>query len=213
LSRLVGYREDPGKIEGQQLLWQVAADILPRANVSAFNQALMELGSLLCTPDEPRCGQCPLAVICVARAIGLQDAIPPPKRRQKHTELHEAAIVVRHRERVLLRQCAHGERWAGLWDFPRFAIEASGPLFARDEIVVKVREQTGVICSPVHLLTTMKHGVTRYRITLDCYRADYLSGRVTAHRKVPVRWVELSHLSDYPLSVTGRKLAREIADV
>ena len=50
------------------------------------------------------------------------------------TELHEAAVVVRRNGRVLVRQCAEGERWAGLWDFPRFALEAEGPLFAREEI-------------------------------------------------------------------------------
>ena len=64
------------------------------------------------------------------------------------------------------------ERWAGLWDFPRFPIEADGPLFAREEIVAKVAAQTGITCEPGALLNTMKHGVTRYRITLDCYQAD-----------------------------------------
>ena len=108
----------------------------------------MELGSLVCTPSDPKCDECPLAGVCAAYAAGLQHKIPRPKAKQQYTELREAAVVIRRNGRVLMRECGAGERWAGLWDFPRFALEAEGPLFAREEIVDKVREQTGVTCSP-----------------------------------------------------------------
>ena len=100
-------------------------------------------------------------------------------------------------------QCGEGERWAGLWDFPRFALEAEGPLFAQREIAAKVREQTGITCAPGPLVHTIKHGVTRYRITLDCYVADYTSGKV----REPARWIKAAKLADLPLSTTGRKIA------
>jgi A/G-specific adenine glycosylase len=180
--------------------------------VARFNQALMELGSLVCTPADPRCGECPLGELCAARAAGLQHAIPRTKRKPAITELHEAAVVVRKNGLVLLRQCGDGERWAGLWDFPRFALEAAGPLSAAKEIVSKVRAQTGIACTPGPLIKTMRHGVTRFRITLDCYRADFLSGRVKSSNGSPVLWVALPRLADYPLSTTGRKIARAAAD-
>jgi A/G-specific adenine glycosylase len=213
LARLVGYRGDVTKREGQQLLWHVAEAILPRERVAQFNQALMELGSLVCAPAEPRCGECPLADICEARAAGLQAAIPAPKSRTIYTELHEAAVVVHKNGTVLLRQCGDGERWAGLWDFPRFAVEAEGPQFARDEIVAKVREQTGVTCQPETHLKSIKHGVTRFRITLDCYQAAYQGGRVKRGGGPPVRWVELTQLTAYPLSTTGRLLTTMVMPV
>ncbi|MEX2093864.1 MAG: A/G-specific adenine glycosylase, partial [Pirellulales bacterium] len=176
LSRLIAYRDDPLNAAGQRVLWQTAADILPQKNVARFNQALMELGSLVCTPAEPRCEDCPLANVCAAHAAELQHEIPRPKAKQQYTDLREAAVVIRRNGRVLMRECGEGERWAGLWDFPRFAVEAEGPPFADDEIVSKVREQTGVTCSPGPLVKTIKHGVTRYRITLDCFNADYVAG-------------------------------------
>ena len=104
--------------------------------------------------------------------------IPLAKPRQVYTDLREAAVIVRKNGSVLVRQCGADERWAGLWDFPRFAVEADGPLFARKEIAAKVASQTGINCHPGGLLKTMKHGVTRYRITLDCYQATFVSGRV-----------------------------------
>jgi A/G-specific adenine glycosylase len=211
LSRLIGYRDDPLRAAGQRTLWQVAEAILPQKNVAEFNQALMEVGSLVCTPSEPNCHECPLWCLCAARAAGLQHEIPHPKVRAATTELHEAAVVVLRNGRVLMRQCGGRERWAGLWDFPRFAIEADGPLFAQEEIVAKLFLQTGVKCAPGPLLKTLKHGVTRYRITLDCYEAAYVSGRARSTGGSLVRWARPKDLSDLPLSTTGRKIARLIA--
>jgi A/G-specific adenine glycosylase len=208
LSRFIGYRDDPTKAAGQRLLWQTAEDLLPQTSVAEFNQALMELGSLICTPAEPKCDECPLVKLCAAQAAGLQHLIPRPKTKQRFTDLHEVAVVIQKNGHVLMRQCAAGERWAGLWDFPRFAIESEGPLFAAKEIVANVREQTGVTCKLGPLIKTLKHGITRYRITLDCYGAAYVSGRAQQTTSADVRWIASSTLGDLPLSTTGRKIAR-----
>ncbi|MEX0613590.1 MAG: A/G-specific adenine glycosylase [Pirellulales bacterium] len=207
LSRLIAYRQDPLAVTGQRILWHVAEEILPQKNVAQFNQALMELGSLVCTPSEPKCHECPLTKLCAANAAGLQHQIPPARPRQQYTELREAAVIVRKNGRVLMRQCARGERWAGLWDFPRFEVQVDGPLFAREEIVTKLHAQTGIRCTRQKLLTTMRHGVTRYRITLDCYQADYVGGRPTSTNGLTVRWIPVAKLLPLPLSTTGRKIA------
>jgi A/G-specific adenine glycosylase len=201
LSRLLAYRDDPTKSAGQKLLWQTAEAILPRKNVAEFNQALMELGSLVCTPKDPNCDACPLNELCVAHALGLEHEIPLAKKKPAFTAVREAAVVVRKNGRVLLRQCGGGERWTGLWDFPRFEVESEGPLFAADELMEKIRDLTGVAARIGSHLKTIKHGVTRYRITLDCYAATYDGGRVRA-----ARWVPRRELDSYPLSTTGRKI-------
>jgi A/G-specific adenine glycosylase len=212
LSRLVGYRGEVAAVAGQRLLWRVAEEILPRDSVAQFNQALMELGSLVCTPIDPRCDSCPLARLCAARAAGLQAKIPSVKSKPAATQLHEAAVVVRKNGDVLLRQCGDDERWAGLWDFPRFSVQSTGPLSGQSEVVSKVRELTGITCSPPAHFKTIRHGVTRFRITLDCYRAKYHTGRVKSanDNAATVRWVTLSRLVDYPLSTTGRKIAMDL---
>jgi A/G-specific adenine glycosylase len=210
LSRLVAFRGNPHSQTGQRPLWRVAEEILPQKRVAEFNQALMELGSLICTPNDPKCPTCPLSTVCAAFAAGLQNEIPPAKPRPTYTDVREAAVIVRKNGNVLVRQCAADERWAGLWDFPRFAVEADGPLFARKEIAAKVASQTGIECAPGGLLKTMKHGVTRYRITLDCYQATFVSGRVRRAKRAAVRWLPVGELSLLPLSTTGRKIANLI---
>jgi len=199
------------KAVGQRLLWHTAEQVLPRKQIAPFNQALMELGSLVCKPANPRCDECPVASLCVTSVtneLGLQKSIPLSGRKIKFTDVSEAAVVVRKNGKVLLRQCAQGERWAGLWDFPRFEIESEGPLFVRDELIAKVQKQTGIEIEPSGLLKTIKHGVTRYRITLDCYEATFASGRVSSNQAKPVRWIPTQKLVDFPLSSTGRKIAK-----
>ena len=212
-SRLIAYRDDPLSTAGQRVLWQFAEDILPQKSVAQFNQALMELGSLVCMPSEPKCGECPLSSVCAANAAGMQQEIPRPKPGKIYTDVREAAVVIRRNGRVLMRQCATNERWAGLWDFPRFATEADGPLFAGEEIARNVRKQTGVQCTIGPLLKSFRHGVTRYRITLDCYRADYASGRLRSSADLQARWLPKKQLVELPLSATGRLIAKLVSAI
>lgn len=203
--RWLAYRGDPASAAGQRLLWSLAEDVLPRKNVGLFNQAVMELGSRVCTPRTPACEDCPVRLLCPTRAHGLQPQIPQPKRPTAYEAVREAAVVIRRGDRVLIRRCAPDERWAGLWDFPRFGVTAAdGPALAQ-ELAEHTRRLTGLTVELLGPLATLKHGVTRFRITLECYQARVLAGRL---RPSALRWVSPAELTAYPLSVTGRQIAR-----
>jgi len=208
-SRLLAYRGDPLASAGQQLLWRAAECVLPRKEVGRFNQALMELGSEVCRGRAPRCDVCPVAPLCEAKTRGLQGELPPAKAKRPPELRHEAALVVRRRGRVLLLRQPDGGRWAGLWDFPRFEVHAENPDNLRQELIDKVREATGLVVAPGQRLKTIKHGVTRFRITLDCYEADYISGKLGSQETL-LKWFRPAELAELPLSTTGRKLSRLI---
>src|SRR5262245_49970721 len=124
LCRLLGERGDPAAAPVQARLWSAAAALLPRRRVGAFNQALMELGALVCTADRPDCGRCPLSSHCAARLLGAQSAIPRAPKRLPIEEVREVAVAVWRRRRMLLVQRPEGGRWAGMWELPRRAIAA-----------------------------------------------------------------------------------------
>lgn len=208
-SRLLAYRGVPTSTEGTRLLWSMAEAVLPRRATGLFNQALMELGSLVCLARTPRCDDCPAALLCRARAQRLETQLPPPKAKPRVESCREAAVVVLRRGRVLLRKRAHGERWAGLWDFPRFPVQAPRDADLKRELAENVERLTGVRIEPGERVTTIQHGVTRFRITLDCYRATYLSANKNGHNS-ELRWVRPAELHAYPLSTPGRRLSREI---
>lgn len=204
-SRLLAYRGDPARNHGQQLLWDFSASLLPARDTGLFNQALMELGSEICTPRGSLCEQCPVGSLCPTKQGGLQDVIPAAKRKTNYEERREAAVIVRQGDRVVLRRCAPHERWAGLWDFPRFPLTAQRGDPLRRQLEQAVTGLTGLRVGPGAKLTTIKHGVTRFRITLDCYEATCRGGRLK--RGGEVRWVKIGELESYPLSVTGRKIS------
>jgi len=206
-SRLVGYSGEVTRTAGQQLLWQHATDVLPAKGSRELNQALMELGSLICTPQAPACERCPLKNLCVAFAMGQQETIPQAKAKVKFESVHEAAVIVTRGERVLLRRCAPGERWAGLWDFLRFAVAARGGNALVRELTAKVRDQTGLKLAGLTRFTTLKHGVTRFRITLDGFLAECprAPGPLSDES---LQWVRVDQLDQFALSTTGRKLSR-----
>jgi A/G-specific adenine glycosylase len=89
----------------------------------ALNEALMELGALVCVPGVPRCGSCPLAAVCTARRAGLQAELPPVKPRAKPAVVPAVAVVARYRGRVLTERRAAGAFLAGHHMFPLFLEE------------------------------------------------------------------------------------------
>ncbi|MCA9143196.1 MAG: A/G-specific adenine glycosylase [Planctomycetales bacterium] len=208
-SRLIAYRHDTTSTEGQRVLWAVAEDWLPRKRIGDFNQAMMELGSEICTPRAPLCHECPVAMLCPTRAEGLQDIIPAAKKRTKYEDVVEACVVVRRNGKVLLRRCEEGERWAGLWDFPRLASNAENDAGRSRELCEGVRTLTGYDVAIGDHFKTIKHAVTRFRITLKCFEATHLSGRKKGGE---FAWVPPTRLETYALSVTGRKVANAIQE-
>lgn len=230
-SRLLAYQDDPRSSQGQRILWEFAEQLVPRREPGRFNQALMELGSEVCTPKQPRCSECPVVRLCPTFANQWQDRIPLPARRTAYEDLHEIAVVVWRGEQILLRQCQDDERWAGLWDVPRFRLEAEPDgrgvnkqdnQMVQKQMVQQARRLAGVQVVAGAKLFSLKHGVTRYRITLDCYRAEYVgeaeslgmnemdkqTGMSLSRAPGEVAWVSLPECGMYPLSATGRKLVR-----
>jgi A/G-specific adenine glycosylase len=118
IARLVGH-EPPVGGPGDEPLWQIAARLVPARDPGTFNQALMEIGALVCGPERPDCGRCPLAAHCLAHTTGRVAEIPAQPPRRAVQVLRETALVIRHGDRVLVERRGPGAWWEGLWDFPR----------------------------------------------------------------------------------------------
>jgi A/G-specific adenine glycosylase len=208
LIRVLGYHGDPSRADGQRWLWDTATQLVSRKHPGSFNQALMELGSLVCKPRAPQCGACPLAKLCVARAEQLQSILPQRSPQRPTEKVHEAAVVIYRGRKILIAQRADGQRWGGLWDFPRFAISTHLTRRCADELVTQVRILTGVTIRPGPHLVTIHHGVTRYRITLDCFAATYVSQQPVPAPLERMIWIDPVDLEALPLSAPGRRLGR-----
>jgi len=208
-ARLSAFRDDTAGPEGRRVLWQFAEELLPDRDAGTFNQALMELGSLVCSPRAPQCEDCPVHMLCPTFQGGLQESIPAPKAKPQMEAVREASVVVWRRSKVLVRKREAGERWAGMWDFPRFPLTARRQPAVDLELAAKIEELVGIVAEPGDLITTIKHGVTRFRITLECYAAQYVSTKRRRPRgDESLMWLDLDQLAEVPLSTSARKLSR-----
>jgi A/G-specific adenine glycosylase len=210
LSRVLGYEEDPRQGAARRRLWQAAAQLLPGRHVGEYNQALMELGALVCTSASPACQNCPLSPRCLARQQGRQEQIPIRTPPPATTFVQESAVVVRREGRLLLTQRPTTGRWANLWEFPHGPLAEGEP--HESAAARLVGELTGlqVVLGPE--LITIEHGVTRYRITLVCFAAEHVAGEFRPDFYVRGEWVEPAALASYPVSSPQRRLARTVAE-
>jgi A/G-specific adenine glycosylase len=210
LCRLDGQDADVDSPAVRRWLWERAEKLLPHRRVGDFNQALMELGALVCTPTNPNCGDCPLKQECAAHKAGLQSVIPRKSAPPAPTPVREVAIVVRRGSRVLLvRRPGDARRWQNMWEFPRGELEA-GETYA----VAAARlltPLTGIAADLGAELITIRHGVTRFRITLVAIEADYRGGRFSSEFYTRGLWVRPNELDDYPVSTPQRRLAGVVA--
>jgi len=210
LARLFGYPGDPRAGAGKAWVWAAAAALLPAARAGDFNQALMELGALVCTPTNPACGDCPLAKWCVARRDGSQAAIPPKKAAKAITAVREVGVVVGDGDRVLLcRRRADAGRWQNMWEVPH--AEARDGEDAATAAVRVAGELTGLAVAAGEEVLTVSHGVTRYAITMTCVAAALRGGAFAPGFYAEARWVAAGELGDYPVSAPQRRLMTELA--
>jgi A/G-specific adenine glycosylase len=120
LTRALGFGDDLAVAAHERELWSRAEALMPKAGIEAYTQGLMDLGATLCRTRSPRCGDCPLAADCVARAEGRPEAYPVKTRKLKRGERRNALLWLTHGERVWLTQRAPRGVWAGLWTLPLF---------------------------------------------------------------------------------------------
>jgi A/G-specific adenine glycosylase len=148
-ARVTGDATPPPALS--RLAWEWAARELDRESPGDYNQALMELGATVCTPKNPRCFQCPCALVCTANQQGCQDTLPAKKPRVEMTSLTHYTRGIRCQGRWGFRQIPPGEWWEGLWEMPRGTPES-------------LEDWLG--SHPAQLAGTLRHTVTHHRISL-----------------------------------------------
>ncbi len=116
LARLLRLPGDPA--QARALAWKAAPSLLPRGRAGEFNEALMELGALVCTPRSPKCGDCPIGAQCQAKKHGDPEKFPGPKKKKPRPQLTWAAAAIFRGGAVLLARRGKGELFEGMWDLP-----------------------------------------------------------------------------------------------
>ena len=221
LTRVFGITENPKEPKTNQRLWKLAQHLVHGAteikstdyrpsfaahsagHCSHLNQALMELGALLCTPREPQCHCCPLRRSCYAFHAGLTGSLPNLGARTKTTARYFLAVVARQANQVLVRQRPSGVVNAHLWEFPN--VEVTGRKPGMKEVG---QEIFGFRMQNARHLCTIKHTITRYRITLEAHHAEVTEkGLLTSERG---KWCTAAELKKLAFPSAHRQIVDAI---
>lgn len=206
LARVRGVRDEIDRPAGRARLWAEAEALAPGPSPGDLNQALMELGALVCLPRAPRCAECPVARSCDARAAGDADALPrkAPKRAPRPVE-RVAALVLRGGRALAVRRPPAG-LFGGLWDLPGADLaQGEAP---RAALARALAEGTGLVAARARRVGTVEHVLTHRALTVHVFRAEAPSGRVRRCGFDAHRWVSEAALARLPqAALTAKALA------
>ena len=200
-ARLFDVSEFADSPAGEKMLWDLAAQNLPKGQAGDYNQARMDLGATICTPKSPRCLLCPLMEICESRKKGTQEQRPVLKPKKSVPHYVHAAAVIMERGRVLLSQRPSEGLLGGMWEFPNARVNAdpakelNQALNAACRLKLKKGDPLGIV----------QHAYTHFKVTVHAFRCDVVS----IPKEKNLKWVKITELGDYPMG----KVDRQIADL
>jgi A/G-specific adenine glycosylase len=153
ITRLFEIEEPVQSTQGKRIVKELAKSLLPKGRSGAFNQALMDLGSLLCVPRQPKCDDCPLTDICMARASRRTDELPVRLKKRKARKRYFTYLHIRQDGYTYIQQRTGNDIWRNLYEFP--LIETNKPieleaLLQNDEYNQLLGETASPAHSPAH---------------------------------------------------------------
>lgn len=176
VSRILASEEDIMKASVRGNIEKALEQVIPKDCPSDFNQGLIELGAIVCVPNgEPKCGICPLAHLCKAKALGIQDRLPVKKKAKERRIEHKTVLVFQDGETVAIRKRPKKGLLAGMYEFPNL----EGKLSAKE--VVRYSKSIGLTPLRVKELGEAKHifSHVEWHMTGYALRVDELEKHCT----------------------------------
>ncbi len=168
-----------------------------------YNQALMELGAIICKPKHPLCDRCPVQRFCLAYQTKTVAEYPKKKAARQTPQYHIAIGVVFKNGRVLITQRKPDGLLGGLWEFPGGKIKKGES--AESACVREIKEEVSLQVTVIDYLAQVKHAYTHFKITMEIFCCNYKSGRVKRNGPVAHRWIKLDEIDQYALPRANHK--------
>ena len=207
LARIKAIRGDLRAPKNWRALSAAAQDFLATQAPGDWNQSLMELGEVICTPQSPHCTECPVARHCRAYTQGLTGVIPAPRRKRAAVHMKIAAAILRdpHGRTLLIQDPGAHDTvlFSRMWQFPAVEIKRR----AKAELEAHLRATLAITKISLEELPAARHGVTFRNITL----LPFLVNVRELPRLPRTRILPLKNISKLPVSSATRKIAAAAA--
>lgn len=196
-------------------LWQLAEALVPEPESQRkgarrpygpadHNQAVMELGALVCLPRNPQCLVCPLASICQAHQAGRTHELPRKLDRKKPQAVEHHVLLCERRGKWLVEQRPDRGLWSKMWQFVTFEAPGTPASAATDALAAQLQQHTGLTCDALEEQERFIHQTTHRTIQFVVHRVAGVAGRT----KPGLRWATLAEVEKLAMSNPQRRLAR-----
>lgn len=173
-TRLLAIREDSAEKQVVERLWAVAAEAVRGPRPGDFNQALMELGAVLCSPRNPQCLLCPVRKHCRIQAEGDPESLPIKKKKAKAKPMRAVAAWIERGGKILVVRRPEEGLMAGLWELPGGEIDPKEE--GKERLADVLRERVGVRIQGTESLGSVEHLFTHRRLKLEVFRCQPAKG-------------------------------------
>jgi A/G-specific adenine glycosylase len=203
----IGDPVDGSKVKNR--IGEIAERLVPASEPGHYNQALMDLGSGICTPRSPACPACPLAAACKARKKGIQESIPVKKIAAALPHREAAVALLRNdRDEILLVKRPGKGLLGGLWSFPGGVLKEGGAPAAG--LRSSLREELGLKVIPGRERLSVEHGYSHFSITVHVFACTIRGAIPESGGDVRLRWVGRRGLSHLAVSRLERKILKAL---
>lgn len=203
MMRILGIKDKAGP-EVDRLLQTFLTKAIPKKRPGDYNQALMELGALVCRSQNPLCLQCPLRKACLAFNRGEQEIIPG-QRARPISAINAVVAVIKRSGKYFIQKRGPKGLLADLWEFPGGKIEAGET--ARAALSRELREELGVDMRQARQGFKVTHYYTRFKVTLSVWFCE----TVPDPRKDQThRWVSRGALKEFPMPSGSAKIVERL---
>ncbi len=209
LSRLYDIAEPIDTPAAERIVAERARQNLPKGRAAEYNQALMDLGALVCTPRSPRCDLCPLRSLCCAYAQGRQEERPVRHPRQAGPHYLVTAAVIRRDGKYLLTQRPAEGLLGGLWEFPGGKVQDGEEL--EEALRREIHEELGTEVIVGEEIGVYRHAYSHFRITLHAFQCRLVGAEPRPLQAADLRWVTIEEMKSYPMGKVDRRIAEHLA--
>jgi len=199
LSRLFSFGGNTKAAAGKKQMQAWADALLVKDRAGEFNEAMMELGALVCLPKNPKCPECPMRKVCAAFIQGKPSAYPVMEKKAEVPHIIVGAAVTTNRKgEVLIARRKQGDMLGGLWEFPGGKQEPGETI--QECIVRELNEELGIKTVAEEHLITVKHAYSHFVMTMHVYCTKIVSGHPRAIHCADYAWAEVPNLGKFAWS-------------